>query len=125
MNGSADAAPSRRLAPRYVVAYLCWFALGALGLWAALQLRLAALAIVFRTVARDRAQDSVTATGQVRSLDNLITVVLILAWLGGTVLLEAHLREAVPTGRLRARAGTVLLALLALLALAYALQALL
>ena len=115
----------RALLPRYLAAYLCWFALAALGLWAALQVRLAALALIILAVARDRAGDSVTASGQVRSLDNLVTVVLALVWLGGTVLLEAHLRDAVPLGRLGPRVARVLVALVAALALAYGLQMLL
>ncbi len=115
----------RELLPRYLVAYLGWFALSALGLWAALQVRLAVIALIILVVARDRAGDTVTAGGQVRSLDNLVTVTLALFWLGGTVLLEAHLRDAVPIGRLRSRIIGVLVGEVALLVIATALGALL
>ncbi len=117
--------PLRDLLPRYLVAYLAWFVLSALGLWAALQLRLAVIALLLRTVARDRAGDTVTATGQVRALDNLATVVLALLWLGGTVLLEAHLRDAVPIGQLWARIVAVGVGVVVLIAAATVLQALL
>ena len=115
---------ARRLAPLYLACYLAWAALSALGLWTVLQLRLNLIDLALVVTGSARAVDTVTTAGRVRSLDNLATIVLVLAWLGGVALLERYLRDGVPRGRLWSRAGRVLLAELLLLGLSYGLRAL-
>ena len=106
----------RRQLPLYLACYALWLALSALGVWLIFALRpaLFALAAWLRL-----------NPWQVRALDNFSVVTFGLVWLAGILLLEHSLRQGVAKHRLWRRAARVLVAELALLGLAYAIQLLL
>ncbi len=115
---------ARRPLPLYLACYLLWFALSALAFWMVLQLRDNAIDLALLAFRGGGDRDAVGTAARVRTLDNVATIVLVLLWLGGVVLLEGYLREAVPLGRLWGRAARVFVAIAVVLGLSFALQAL-
>ena len=95
--------PTWRLAIQYTACYIVWLALGALGFWLLLALRinLFDLAVYLRLNA-----------WQVRAVGQSAVYMLGLVWFAGLFVLEAYLRNGVVRGQLWSRIGRVALAML-------------
>ncbi len=89
----------RAQAAEYVTCYLLWILLSAMGLWVFFQLQ---------TALTDLARALSTNPYMVNTVVRVGAVVLGLGWLGGVVLMETYLRDAVGKGRLWGRARRLL-----------------